>query len=578
MALKFDPRTVSENLQKLVSQGIGRVRGGVPEFNTDDVRRHAILTQQSSPLTIPNPLADQANPNAFKFDQLDNPESTGIEKINIRIGELEAKKFETKSRLLQEIDRDTEVAGAKAKLGGLQIQRQFSFSRPEVINQIDKEITAAQKELAQAEDNAVGRLTRQFEIEAATFDAEIARLKARQENLVKRQAAGQADKTDFPRRTIEAVKSGHGFETDEDANKFLKTAPPNVRGMWGIVATKTSGEQLEYWNPNIDAGDRSAYDRYLLDLAPPDEKAQVLENIKHTKLRMQQARAAAEQNIQNRIKKGGPEGLLLAKDTDARAVQTQLEFDNIMRQGNQRSFEERTIGSTAESIRPEWYDDPAMYNLAVELHNKIPKDARSLEEGMTVALTEMNLPTSVKSMLIAEYLAERVTSYNSTNKFTGTHVARQTARDLTEAVTLRMMNVEQVQRSSEQLRQGLMRRGPLGLGQGEFTPTENFNARIGRGGFVERSEARKVAQQQQIDNNIAKLTQKIEQFGPNALTDREVLFMRAQTGQEIRPLASDTSAGSRSGLGNSLRRMLGVQGEDTTPFGNGGSTTPGIRG
>ncbi len=349
MAIEFDSDAVSENVRALLSKGIGRTEDfpgrisavGVPEFNNDDIRRHQALTGQASP----GILGQSPNQGALaitgaNFRSLDDTTFNNIQDVQTRIAELQAQQFENDAKLASELQKDPVVSGAQSILGSLQMERALTTT-PAKFAKLDQQIQRAQVAMDNAMKIAGVRVQGELARRNNLLNADITRLQGRMANLTaldKKASEGQSrgSKLIVPEVMAEIIKDAvPELETDNDVNRWFQGATRETQEMFR-KAMQNGPNHMPLWDPSINAGDRKAYETWLVSKVPEEEKAGVIAQIGITKERMKIMRAKAIEEAELKLKGSSDEDKVFKtqtiQDPDFLARSVEVRFQQLMQE------------------------------------------------------------------------------------------------------------------------------------------------------------------------------------------------------------------------------------------------------
>lgn len=559
MAIEFDSDAVSVNVRALLSKGIGRTEDfpgrisavGTPEFNNDDIRRHQALIGQASP----GVLGQSPNQGALaitgaNFRSLDDTTFNNIQDVQTRIAELQAQKFENDAKLQAELTRDPVVSGAQSILGSLQMERALTTT-PAKFAKLDQQIQSAQVAMDNAMKIAGVRVEGELNRRNNLLNADITRLQGRMANLTaldKKATAGQSrdSKLIVPQVMAEIIKDAvPELESDNDVNRWFQGATAETQEMFR-KAMQNGPNHMPLWDPSINAGDRKAYETWLVSKVPEEEKAGVIAQINITKERMKAMRELAVKEFDTKLKDDSDEAKAfktrVIQDVDFLPRQVEVRFQQLMQEGNAGDFDTQVIGGMIDFVDPKGFS-PDLFESAQELQAKIPQDAQTAQEGILKALQNMDLSFEDKQRLAAQFIGQQAFRFNQRARFTGSNVPGALIRNSQNNIILALNNQAMIDAQKELIkgneqanRMILSRSGALGRALSTTPSAEDAQ--------LVRDAARGA-----LDSEVDSIITKLEQVGAGGLTDWEIVVARRATGELLRAIPQDNAMrAGRSGL------------------------------
>lgn len=473
--LKFDKDAVSENIQTLLSVGIGtRDPDGQASFGNRDIELHQeAIGRSRSPVGATRPVGLGGGVGS-NFNQLEDADRMGEIEINTRIGELQAQQFENKAKIQESVMKDSVYATAQQQVDILTdaIRLAPASKRPELTSALAQANQIRDAALGNAEKRAGIELNKQNNL----LNADIARLTARQEALAKEAArVGKQKDTTFPQGTINAVLASGVAKDALDANKFLRSSPPATQEMFrqGAIGLST-GKPLEYWNGLIDAGGRKSYQDFLVNSVPPDQQDNVRVAINKMDERMNKARIAVKQSIDVALKDedtGGALRLQFNEDDDARARMEAELFDGLMRDGNYAGFSGQILRASPQDIDQSWFgqnqDD---YEHAKAMQEMVNPESTSIEMGYAQAIKSIMETRGISQQhalgIAGRILENQRTNYDNVNKPLGAGVSQSKFQETLSALNYKLLTINKLRDVEAEQGPALVVGGDLPAGSG----------------------------------------------------------------------------------------------------------------
>lgn len=473
--LKFDKDAVSENIQTLLSTGIGsRSPDGAASFGNVDVELHQqAIGRTGSPISATRPVGLGGGIGS-NFNQLEDPDSMGEIEVNNRIGELQAQQFENKARIQESVLKDGVYATSQQQVDILTdaIRLAPSSRRPQLVAALAQANMIRDAALGNAEKRAGIELNKDNNL----LNADIARLTARQEALAKASAkTGKEAATTFPDVTINAVLASGLADDPLDANKLLRNSPPATKEMWrqGAIGM-TTGKPLEYWSGLIDLGGRKSYQNFLINTVPPDQQDNVRVAINKMDVRMERTRAVVKNTIETSLKNkdtGGALRLQFNQDDEARPRMEQELFDDIMRNGNYAQFSGNVLGASPQDIDQSWFgNNQDDYEIAKTMQEMVNSESTSIEQGYVQAIKGIMETKGISQQralgIAGKILDNQRVNYNNVNKPLGAGVSQSKFQQMMKALNYKLLTIDKI-RTIE------VTQGPALVVGGDIAQTEN---------------------------------------------------------------------------------------------------------
>ncbi len=569
--VNLDRQVVARGLQRLLDQGIGTTKGGVPSFTDTDMRAFLTAKNLDTPTTLPNqPLEDTVGSIAIDQSLRVSQDLSGVLAIDDRITEALARKNEIAAQNLNNIDSDPLVASSLAALNEAQMDAKLNFVRdqtPIIQNRIDE----ASASLIQAQDRARQNSAIKTAAEVSEIDNDILRLKNRKQSLEKLIADQEAREPNIPVHVQEMVTAAEGIEDLRQIQKTWDTLNPENQQMIKLFAGQPEGKFFAWHEPIVQDVDRDGMIAMIKSRLSVTKGQRFTEMIPQMDKLLQDAQAEALEALPKF--QGGQQQIGAPPMNSAEAAawvnnRIGVTMDNQTGEAF-NTFAKRAV-STA--ITREGFSSDEIWRVAQTLQANLDPTQANLPEAISTALSNMPpMDKEFRTRLIKEYMRGMQNIFNEPRAAFGMGINQVTIDTLADDISSRMVRVDLVKQKQDLLREQLVAMGitdvagvdrtfmqsgaPLGERPFGVRQREELRNRMIQGGTPDSRASITPSTETAVDVALAPVTAAATARGQ--VEDPRIIAARARTVKANNPgLTDEEAANIASGQSGGLSSFL----------------------